>query len=151
SADRLYRSIEKLMTSGDPRDREMAADGPIRDYLRRFGREDDERTRRGREGGAEGGVELAEKELEALKKRGRVIDVAKMDALTEAERQALKASQAEDEGDLAEAGRRWQEVAREGEGAGGHWADLARLREKQLQAARAVPARLEGHFRWMRE
>ncbi|MBI1917339.1 MAG: protein kinase [Planctomycetes bacterium] len=151
SEEKLYQRIERLMTSNEPKDRRTALEGPVQEYLRRFGREDSEHVRQVRRWADEVGVQLAEEELEDLKKKVKVIDVSKMDDLSEAGKLALKASQAEDEGDLDEARRIWQNVAQEHEGGAGYWDELGKLRERQYKAVDAMLPSLAGYFEEMRD
>src|SRR5262245_9063465 len=151
SEERLYKSIETLMTSGDAKDRQTALEGPIRDYLRRFGREDNEKVQQVRRWASEAGVQLADEELESLKKKVKVIDVSKMDRLPEAGKLAVKASQAEDEGNLDEARSIWQKIVEDHEGTAGYWDELGKRRQVQYRAVDAMPARFEGYFGDLRE
>ncbi len=152
SAEKLYGRIEKLMAKDDEEARRAAFQGPIREYLRRYGALDDDNTRRVRDWDTRIGVEVAERELADLKQKVKKIDVSKMDALTEAARKALIAAQAEDDGDFERATRAWQEIAREHRDDEPYFAELAR-RRVEVQYAE-MGQRLKGldrHFHEIKE
>src|SRR5262249_17906967 len=143
SEERLYRSIELLMTSKELKDKRTAMDGPVRDYLRRFGSEDTEKVKQVRRWMEEASLELAEQDLEDLKKRTKIIDVSKMDDLPESGKLALRASKEEDEGNLDGARRIWDTIISEHAREAGNWDELAKRRQEQYQKVDAIPARLE--------
>jgi serine/threonine-protein kinase len=143
SADSLYKSIERRMNSEDPDAWKAAYKGPIHDYLKRFGGRDDEQTRQVKIWNDQVGVLIAEEDLEKTVAAARKIDESKMDALTPAERVALKAAQAEDEGDLAGAQKSWEKLISEHAGEG-HWDKLAAYRINfQFQEVHKLRNRLQ--------
>src|SRR5207253_1131450 len=91
SQEKLYKSIEKLMRSDDPKMWTRANEGPVRDYLRRFGGQDDEHTKQVRLWSEQVGIMEAEKELTSAVAAAKKIDISKMDALSETGRKAVKA------------------------------------------------------------
>jgi eukaryotic-like serine/threonine-protein kinase len=165
SESSLYARIEKRMGSNDPAEMKKVFDGPDspgQTYLTRFGSRDDEHVRKVREWDRNVGVLLAEEELaeirkavkrhKALKNASDEEALASMDALTEAGKKAFLASQAEDQGDLTEAGRLWQQVEKASGSASRHWDELARWRVNiQYPALNALSQSLDRHFAWMRE
>src|SRR5205807_5843500 len=81
SEEKLYTRIERLMTSKEIEDRRTALEGPVKEYLRRFGSQDSEHVQNVRRWVDDAGVELAEEDLEDIKKKvakGR--NRSKMDA-----------------------------------------------------------------------
>src|SRR5205807_1832129 len=114
SEEKLYTRIERLMTSKETEDRRTALEGPVKEYLRRFGSENSEKTAQVRRWQTEAGLEMAEEDLASIKaKVANGFKLEKMTALSEAGRTAVRASQAEDEGNLEEGLRLWQEVEKQ--------------------------------------
>jgi serine/threonine-protein kinase len=112
SADTLYQRIDRLMASKDPADHKQAFDGPIREYLRRYGKRGDERAKQVEAWDNQVGVRLEEEGLEKTTQRvaaGWKLD--KMDDLSRLQKAAVQASLAEAEGNMNEAARLWAEVA----------------------------------------
>ena len=110
-ADTLYQRIERLIAADTPNSRKAAFEGPIQEYLRRYGTRTDDKTKQVEKWDREFGVRQAEEDLAKTREKVKTIDLAKMDDLSSCEREAVKASQAEDEGDLARAREMWGEIA----------------------------------------
>jgi serine/threonine-protein kinase len=110
SADTLYRKAEKLMTSGDPDKQARAIDGPIKEFLARFGKEDNEQARQIRAWYEDYEVARYEKLLERYIKREKSGKGLAVEARTDAEGLAFKAGLAEHDGDMERARKTWKEV-----------------------------------------
>src|SRR5262249_18241888 len=149
SAETLYKRIDRLMASEDPADWKRAFDGPIQEYQRRYGTRDDERTRKVEAWESRVGVLKAEEELEDVKRKAKKIDVEKMDDLSGLQKVALRASQAEDDGDLGEALRLWGEVAagKQEKRDDRYVVEVARRRDEQFRQALALLTRLDGQLK----
>jgi eukaryotic-like serine/threonine-protein kinase len=155
SADKLYSRIEKLMTSADPRDHVRAHKGLIREYLRRYGGGKDEKTRQVLAWDEQVGLRLEEEDLLPTAERTKTFGdkwEEKMDALKPAQRKAVKAVLAENEGDLAKARAAWQLLVDEHGSDGGDWTKLAQRRLAfQLDSVKDRTAQLDRHFVYMDE
>jgi serine/threonine-protein kinase len=152
SEEKLYKRIERQMTSEDAQEQRAALEGPVQDYLRRFGGEDNEHVRNVRDWADKVGLRVAEEDLEDIKKKvARGFALSKMTALPEAGQLAVQASQAEDEGNLDEARRLWEKALAEHASDAGYWNDLGKLRVRQHQAIPALLSRLADYFEEMRE
>jgi hypothetical protein len=134
SAEKLYHRIETLMASQDPADQRKAFEDAIPKYLNHYRKRDDDRTRQVREWQSQLGVRLEEEDLADIRKKAKVIKFEKMDALTEGQRVAYRATLAEDEGDLTRAAVLWKQVAdKEPDGTNGYLAEVARRRLAVVQ------------------
>ncbi len=152
SADTLYERIEKRMASSDPNEWKSVHQGAIHEYLRRFGRQNDEKTLRVKVWNDQIGILEAESELTKSVAAAKKIDINKMDALTEAGRCAVRAAQMEEDGDLDGAGRQWNEIIREYPNDPDYWAAMARQRiNVQLPGVRDLQAHLEKLHRTQAE
>src|SRR5207249_3715317 len=91
SADTLYQRIEKRMRSNDPEEwkRVNSDRGPISEYLKHYGRLDDDHTRQVKTWREQIGVLLADEELTKTVAATKKIDLSKMDDLTEAGKKAV--------------------------------------------------------------
>jgi serine/threonine-protein kinase len=142
SADTLYKRIEILMASKNPADHKKAFDGPIQEYLRRYRTRRDDRTKQVEAWDDQIGVRQAEEDLESTRQRARKIDLAKMDDLSDSEREAVKAVQAEDDGKLEEAKKRWTQIdAAEEQKRNDRY--VKALARKHLAAIQALDGRLQ--------
>jgi serine/threonine-protein kinase len=111
TAEKLFQRAERLMASSDPDDWTAAREGPIRDYLRRFGERDDEMTRQVRTWADK--VDIGERELKLdrmVRTRKGTLLVGKVEPQSGAEKLALEAALAEDAGDVADARKNWLEL-----------------------------------------
>jgi hypothetical protein len=152
SASKLYSQIERRIHSDDLQVKVAAFNGPIHEYLKRYGGRDDEMTRQVLLWKEEVGVLIAEDDLEKTVAAARKIDESKMDALSDAARVALKAAKAEDEGDLSGAEKIWTQLSRDFPDDPGFWDKLAKRRiNEQLRAVRAQLAQLREIFTLMED
>jgi hypothetical protein len=110
SADQLYHKAKRMMDKGDE---QTALDGPIREYLSRYSRLDDEHTRE-----VQGWADRAEiREGEDLLRRYRKQNLEKraiairMEYQNDDEKRAFQAIDREDAGDVAGARQQWTELA----------------------------------------
>jgi serine/threonine-protein kinase len=113
SPEKLYKQAERLWNSGKEENRDRAREGPIKEYLSRYGQLDDERTRQVRRWAEDYDVAGKEKLLARHLKRERTGLGLKVEAQTSADEKALKAASAEDDGDLKRALALWQELTRQ--------------------------------------
>jgi hypothetical protein len=104
--EQLFRRAEKLMAANNPDDAEKARDGPIKDYLRYYPDRADDQAGRIRDWADE--IDAARKERQ-LRNRIRV----GMSAEGEGEGTARVALRAEESGNLADARRHWQTLAKD--------------------------------------
>jgi serine/threonine-protein kinase len=111
SPEALYKRAEKLMTSGDPDRRDRGRDGPVREYLQRYGSRASPMTEQVRKWADDYDVERYEKILERhvrwVKNDKRGLHP---EAKGEGQELAFKAAVAESAGDGAEAAKLWKEV-----------------------------------------
>jgi len=143
-ADALYAKIEKRMSSGDQEQMEVAFNGPMKDYLRRFGKLDDEKARQVRAWDDDIGIALAEKDLQKTAELTKRVKLDSMDALKPAEKKAVLAVLAEKKGDLTTAKVIWKELLDEYGSDGGYWAKLAQRRlESQFGAVERLTRELQ--------
>jgi serine/threonine-protein kinase len=134
----LFAKAERLMASSDPEDWDHAIgrDGPITEYLRRYGQLDNSQTTQVREWSKLANTALKERQLANRIK----MNLSPQD---DAERAAQSAVRHEGNGDLAAAKKSWEAVLKhkdDYEIDGPTWALLA---EKHLQDLNAVEERLE--------
>jgi serine/threonine-protein kinase len=138
SAEALYAQAEKLMRSEEAGDWDRAIDrnGPIPEYLRRFGRNEDTRTMQIREWS-----NLAQT---ALKER-QLVNRSKMNIPpeNEAERAAQQGLRHEQEGDLPAARTNWEAVARHKDDAAMDGPTWTLVAEKHLHDLDALNSRLD--------
>jgi serine/threonine-protein kinase len=143
SADSLYRQAEKLMASDNPDKHTRAREGPIAEYLSRYGELDTPQTNQVRRWADDYDVARYEKLLARhVRHEKKKVGLA-VEARTEAERLAFKAALAEQEGNADEAVKLWKQVAEEDPVRVGLLAkrhlerfDSAAAQKKQLSALR---------------
>ncbi len=136
SADTLYQQAEKRMTSAKPEDWDKGRDGPVREYLARFGHLTDEKTKRVRNWAEEYDVRRYERHMDRHvdhEVRGKGFKVG---SKSKAEEVGFKAALAEEEGDDKKAMQLWQQVEQEGDGrlrlvAGVHMGMLSSIEAKK--------------------
>jgi hypothetical protein len=138
SAESLYAQAEHLMKSDDPDDwdKAISRDGPIPEYLRHYGRNEDVLTRQIRDWSNAARAALKERQLA---NRIRL----EMDPQDDAERAAQNGVRHEKNGDLAAAQKSWEALFQkrdDGEVDGSAWAVVA---EKHLRELNALNARLD--------
>jgi hypothetical protein len=145
SPDRLYQRAERLMTSGNPDDKEKAREGPIKEYLKLYDRVPGEKTEQVRQWAEEVDVARLEKLLERhLNWVRRDRQGLAVEARSESQEKALKAAEAEDEGNSERALRLWREV-REMEGEA-PWGALAARHVRDLEWVAAQEKRLRAVY-----
>jgi serine/threonine-protein kinase len=112
SADSIYRQAQKLMESKDPEDHQTANDsgGPLAQYLKYYGKRDDDQARQVRAWVDQAGREYSEKILDLLVRSQKGKMGLKRTADTPVEKSALKAALKEEEGEDEKAVAAWQEV-----------------------------------------
>lgn len=103
SAAKLYARIETAMQSQDPDTLASAREGPIADYLKRFGKQDDEQTRQVHAWADKIDADLRERQLRNRMRR-------KFDPENDTERAAMFAVRREDDGDLEALEKAWANV-----------------------------------------
>jgi hypothetical protein len=136
-----------LATSNDPADWEtaVARQGAITEYLRSHSADDSAKTKQMRAWRDQIQLALAERELVKLIDSARKFSVEKMDALTDVERKALKAAQAEEEGNLVLARQRWEELLKDSDD--GPYSRIARQRvDLTYPAVKAAETRLAAYL-----
>src|SRR5262249_13655108 len=112
SPESLYKRAEKLMASDKEESWQKAREGPIAEYLRRYGARPGAQTEQVRKWADDWDVAQKEKLLERHIHRERTGRGLKVEAQTDAEKAAFKAAQLEDDGDGEGAIKLWQEVAK---------------------------------------
>jgi serine/threonine-protein kinase len=113
SADTLYRQAERLWTSAKPENRDRAREGPIRDYLRRFGDQNDEKTKQVRAWAEEYDVADYETKMDRYVRRQiKGVGLA-VEARDDAEKMAFEAAWAEHNGDRDRATKLWQQILKD--------------------------------------
>jgi eukaryotic-like serine/threonine-protein kinase len=113
SADSLHHQAEKLMKSENPDDHQEAnaTNGPLAQYLKYYGKRDDDQTKQVRGWVAQAGREYSEKILDLLvRSHTGKKTFMKRNPETEAEKLALSGALAEEEGDHETAREAWQGV-----------------------------------------
>jgi serine/threonine-protein kinase len=112
SAESIYQRIEKRMKSKDPEELKkiLAPKGPVNEYLKYYGKRDDEQTRQVKAWRDQVEVLMVDEELTTAVESARKIDIKKMDDLHRTAHKAVRAGQMEEEGDLSAAERLWKEV-----------------------------------------
>ena len=111
SADKLYKQAEKLMASAKPEDHDRAYDGPIKEYLQRYGRTAGPQRDQVRKWADDCDVDRYEKLLARHVDHERRKHVIGPEAQGEAQKAAFKAAVAEYDGDAPAAKKYWQETA----------------------------------------
>jgi predicted Ser/Thr protein kinase len=152
SADSLYHQAEKLMDSKDLKDHEIANDtnGPLAQYLKYYGKRDDDQAKQVRGWVDQVEKDYREKILDKLVRTHKGLMPLKRNPDTEAEKQALQATLAEEEGDDEKARAAWQSVKQQAakEPADRAWGLLADARMKDLEGvdnyARNLAGRIEA-------
>src|SRR5262249_2239127 len=137
SAESLYADAERLMKSDDPDDwdKAISRDGPIPEYMRHYGRNDDTRTAQIREWSTIARSALKERQLANRVRHG-------FDPENDAERAAQNGIRYESSGDLASARKSWDALLRmrdNSEVDGPAWAGVA---EKHLRDLNALDERI---------
>jgi serine/threonine protein kinase len=110
SANSLYKKAEKLMASGDPDKRSRAIEGPIKEYLARYGGQDNQQTRQIRAWADEYEVDRYEKLLQRYIRHEKLNKGLAVEARTDSEGMAFKAGLAEYDGDVEKARKLWAAV-----------------------------------------
>jgi serine/threonine-protein kinase len=134
SPDTLYQKAEKLMASANPEDWDRARDGPIKEYLTRYWRLEDEKSAQIHQWADQYDINLRERQLANRMKLN-------LEPQNGAERNASAAISHEEAGDLEAARRSWEKVSRavEDEGLERSWTLLA---QKHLADLKSVDDRL---------
>jgi serine/threonine-protein kinase len=140
SAEKLYQQAERLWSSDKEGSKERAREGPIKEYLARYGQVDDERTRKVRQWAEDYDVARLEKLLANHLKRERSGVGLKVATQTASDEKAFKAAKCEDDGELPRALALWKELAQEGRHGWGlvaerHLAELARIPQEEKRLA----------------
>ena len=118
SAESLYEQAERLMKSEKTERHDKAREGPIAEYLKRFGDLDNERTRQVQLWADDYDAAEYEKKLDRhtrFKKGQSRLDV---EPRTPAEKAAFEAADAETAGDRVEATKLWQQALKDDAGTG---------------------------------
>jgi eukaryotic-like serine/threonine-protein kinase len=136
SADSLYHQAEKLMTSENREDHQEAnaTNGPLAQYLKYYGKRDDAQAKQVRGWVDQAGLEYCEKILDLLVRTHKGKIGLKRNPNTEAEKLALQATLAEEEGDQEKARAAWQSVKQQAtkESADRGWGLLADVKVNVL-------------------
>jgi serine/threonine-protein kinase len=138
SAESLYAQAERLMRSDNPEDWDKAIDrdGPIPEYMRHYGRNEDERTRQVRDWSNMARAALKERQLANRMRTG-------MDPQDDAERAAQNGVRYESSGNLVAARKSWEALLQQRDDPevdGPAWAIVA---EKHLRDLNALDERVE--------
>jgi serine/threonine-protein kinase len=138
SAESLYANAERLMKSDDPDDwdKAISRDGPIPEYMRHYGRNDDARTAQIREWSTTARTALKERQLANRLRHG-------FDPEDDAERAAQNGVRYESSGDLVSARKSWDALLQmrdNSEVDGPAWAGVA---EKHLRDLNALDERID--------
>ncbi len=136
SADQLFRKAERLMQSDNPEKHDQARDGPIREYLARYGQLDDDKTKQIRKWAEDYDANRFEKLIDRHLRyaREKTLRLA-VEPKSQSEEIAFKAAEAEYDGDRPTAEKLWKEVvSREGS------AGIGALAKKRLAALDAIDA-----------
>jgi len=110
SADKLYTRADKLMASTNPDDWEKAVSGPIKEYLRHYGKRDDETTKKMRAWSDAHEVRAFEVVMDRYVRNKIGKSPMGVPAQTDGEDRAFKAALAEYEGNREEATNLWKEA-----------------------------------------
>jgi serine/threonine-protein kinase len=139
SADSLYQRAEQLMK--DPAKWEEANDpnaGPLVQYFRYYGTREDQQARQMRDWAEQINVHDREELL------GRLLQSHKGQGLVKpqagAQKVALDATLAEEDGDLARAQKLWEDLAKDNDRA---WGRIGESRLKDIKAAGELSARID--------
>jgi eukaryotic-like serine/threonine-protein kinase len=150
SADKLYYAAERVMESKNPdnwfKANDLRRDGPIALYLKHYGNRDDEKTRKVRAWSDLIDVRLYDDQLQVLlknKRRGLTIEPEEG-----GEKESFAALEKEEDGDLAEARKRWGEISQKSGPDSGQprWGMLAKERLRRLDEEKAKENDLERHL-----
>jgi hypothetical protein len=133
SPETLYAQAKKLMDSTDLDKHEEAYNGPIKDYLRIYASREGDETARVLAWKKQSEVEQSEEALDKL-----LHARFKRDPASDVERDAVKAAKAEEDGDLEEAMRLWQEMTKKYGPTSGH-EDWGIVAANHLAVVTAVP------------
>jgi serine/threonine-protein kinase len=138
TAESLYADAERLMKSDNPDDWDKAIDrdGPIPDYMRRYGRNDDERTRQILAWSNTAHAALKERQLANRMRTG-------LDPQNDAEQAAQNGVRYENSGNLVAARKSWEALLQQRDDPevdGSAWAVVA---EKHLRDLNALDERLD--------
>jgi eukaryotic-like serine/threonine-protein kinase len=149
-ADELYHQAEKLMKSENPEDHEKANDtgGPLPQYLKYYGKRDDEQAKQVRSWVDQVEMDYREKTLDKLVRTDKGLMTLKRTADTEVEKLALKAARAAEEGDLEKSSALWLEAKQKAEKEPGDrpWGLLAESKIKELQLVDGYTRHLAGRI-----
>ncbi len=137
SPDNLYQQAEKLMNSRNFEDHENALDGPIKEYLRRYGKRGDQQARTVQKWAEE--TENTQKEhfLQNYLQKERSQSSFKLKPQDKMEELAFAAALAEDEGNRDRARGKWEELKQEGSPI---WGRVADNHLKELQSFDQIEA-----------
>jgi eukaryotic-like serine/threonine-protein kinase len=133
--DKLYAQAKQMMESNDLDKHEEAYNGPIKDYLRIYASREGEETAHILAWKKQSEVEQSEQTLDKL-----LHNKFKREPASDVERDAVRAGKAEEDGDLEEAKRLWQEMKQKYGAASGqdYWGILA---DHHLAVVGAIPDR----------
>jgi serine/threonine-protein kinase len=148
SAEKLYNKAGDLMLSADREDwfAANADDGPLKKYLRHYGKRDDERTKEIRAWVLKADAAEAERRLGLLVRshKGQGPALGPVKPRSDVEAAALDAVLAEESGDLKKATDLWEPVRQQKDQG---WAELARQRLDDIKEAedlaRLIARRIE--------
>ncbi|MFO0881001.1 MAG: serine/threonine-protein kinase [Gemmataceae bacterium] len=133
----LHRQAERLMQSDNPERHDQAREGPIREYLARYGSRDDAMTEQVRRWAEDYDSARYEKLIERHLRYVREKKGLPVEAQSGSEELAFKAAQAESEGNGDEATTLWKQVL-EREGPTG----IGVVSRRHLEALAALPEEL---------
>lgn len=152
SQEKIFNRIKHAMESGNRGEMYAAFDGAMIEYDKRFRKNNDEMTRQVNVWRDQVGIMKAEDDLEKTKAKTKVVNLDKMDALSEAAKQSVRAALQEDDGNLDNAAELWKKIAEEHKDSGEYWAKLAEQRlNNQLPAVTQREALFERHMKHLRE
>jgi serine/threonine-protein kinase len=114
SADNLYQQAKKLMDSPNFEDHEKALDGPIKEYLRRYGNREDQQAKTVQEWNDGVAIQQKERLLYNYLQKEHSKAVFKFQADSKTEKEAFDAAKAEDDGDRKEAINHWKTIEQSG-------------------------------------
>ncbi len=143
SPEKLYKEAERLMASSKPENHDRAREGPIKEYLRRYGSRPGEQTEQIHKWADDYDMAHYERLLARYVHHEKTKKGLAVDAQNKGEEIAFKAALAEDNGDADKAREDWKLAAEEGPAAIGVLAgrhlqrlDAVAAREKSLQSLR---------------
>jgi serine/threonine-protein kinase len=146
SPDTLYKRAEELIKSGTADNYDRAREGPLREYLRRYGTINDSRTEQIKKWADDYDVARFEKLVDRHIAHVKLKKGFAVEAQGDAQKKAFEAAEQEYDGNRAEAVKLWQEVIKlEGQ------ADLGILAQRRLDMLASIDKQTEVFARLLKE